>query len=82
MSAVTPWFNLQRDGVPVRRGWYEVAYSAGMRLDAKPLRKYFNGKVWLHGARMAKCGFGNMTEDFHREYWRGLATKPAKTEAA
>jgi hypothetical protein len=71
MTTVTQWFEIGKDGQPVRSGWYECAYSG--HGDFYIHRWMWDGGRWVD-ASGGKLLFGNEMADYDR--WRGLAEKP------
>lgn len=69
----TPWFSIDKDGHPIRPGWYEVLYAHEEEEEADGTTRYWDGKIWC-GGKGGMCvlyGSGNT----RHERWRGLTAE-------
>jgi hypothetical protein len=69
----TRWFSINKDGQPVRAGWYETLYKGDKVLY--PEMMYWCGEFWRWEPNSSPLTYGN--QDTAGERWRGL-TAPVK----
>lgn len=77
-SKFTRWFSIDKDGQPIRKGWYEVLYDSDKARNADGATLYWDGIFWIHDCddRHSRCAFGNYRT--RGERWRGLSQEPIK----
>ena len=73
-AALTPWFSIEKDGNPIRAGWYDIVYKGDpMDEDFDGDQRYWDGVNWCVDDFPGNSSlFGNAKYGVEGEHWRGL----------